>query len=213
MAVMKLKFAVLALFAMLFVGVDSASAQVRTWEVELGAGLVIPNKMDNFTTKEGWGAVIEVRRNMNLLPLDLGLQINGTGFKREYGNLKDLINYQSYTALLVADVNILRKKKVQIFAGCGLGYGWLDDDFANFGDVEDALDGINAAKDTWQSRSALVAMPRVGAELWHHLRATVYYKAPADKALFKEQGHFGVSLGVVIGGGLKNKEKAVKEDK
>ena len=208
---MKLKYVVLVLLALLFVGIDSASAQVRKWEVELGAGLVMPNKMDNFTTKEGWGAVVEVRRNMNLLPLDLGLHIDGTGFKREYGNMRDLINYQSYTALLVADVNILRKKKVQIFAGCGLGYAWLADDFAYFGDVEDALDGVNAVKDTWQSRSALMAMPRVGVELWNHLRATVYYKAPADKTLFKEQGHFGVSLGVVIGGGLKNKVKEAEE--
>ena len=212
-AVMKLKFVVLTLFAVLFVGVDSASAQVRKWELELGAGLVAPNKMENSSTKVGWGAMVELRKNLNTLPFDFGFRVDGNFFDRKIESISDLTQFKSYNALLLADLNILRQKKVQIFLGCGVGYGWLASSINGIADSEDIFDTLGNVKDAWQSRSALMAMPRVGVELWHHLRATVYYKAPADKTLFKEQGHFGVSVGVVIGGGLKNKEKAVKEDK
>ena len=212
MAVMKLKFVVLALFAMLFVGVNSASAQVRKWELELGGGCVVPNKMENSTAKLGWGAMVELRKNLNLLPLDIGFRVDGNYFDRKIESISDLTQFKSYNALLLADLNIMRKRKIQVFLGCGLGYGWLASSINNVVDSEDVFDTLGNVKDAWQSKSALMAMPRVGVELWHHVRATVYYKAPADKTLFKEQGHFGVSLGVVIGGGLKNKEKAKKEE-
>ena len=209
---MKLRFALLALVAVLFVGIKSVSAQVRTWELELGGGFVVPNKLENSTTKVGWGAMVELRKNLNLLPLDIGFRVDGDFFNRKIENISDLTQFKSYNALVLADLNIMRKRKIQVFLGCGLGYGWLASSINNVVDSEDVFDTLGNVKDAWQSKSVLMAMPRVGLEICHHFRATVYYKAPADKSLFKEQGHFGVSLGVVIGGGLKNKEKAKKEE-
>ena len=209
---MKSRFSVVLLLAIFFVGVESASAQVRKWEVEIGAGCIVPsNNLKPIFDKSsaGWNVLVEARHNFGMLPLDVGLHINGTGFERghDLGEIKSIkdVKFHSFNALAVADFNLLRNKKVQVFVGCGLGYGWLASQIYDLGSSDDALDAANKVQDTWKERSALVVMPRVGIEAWHHLRATVYYKAPADKTLIKEQGHFGVSLGFVIGGGLKNK--------
>ena len=200
---MKLRFALLALVSVLFVGIKSVSAQVRTWELELGGGFVVPNKLENSTTKVGWGAMVELRKNLNLLPLDIGFRVDGDFFNRKIENISDLTQFKSYNALVLADLNIMRKRKIQVFLGCGLGYGWLANQVYEIGEADGSLDAVNKVKDAWDSKSALVAMPRVGVELFHHFRATLYYKVPADKVLVKEQGHFGLSLGVVLGGGLK----------
>ena len=41
-------------------------------------------------------------------------------------------------------------------------------------------------------------MPRVGFEIAHHVRATLYYKQ-----LKKGQNHYGANIGIVLGGGKK----------
>ena len=205
---MKGRFSVVLLLVMLFIGVENLSAQVRKWEVELGAGCVIPSDQlrPMFDNEVGFNIQTEVRYNFGMVPVDLGLHVDGNLFKREWKSISD-IKFMSYNAMAVADLNLLRNKKVQVFVGCGLGYGWLAKDVENIGTSEDVLDALDKTKDAWHGKSALMAMPRIGIEAWHHLRATIYYKAPADKTLIKEQGHFGVSLGLVIGGGLKNKVK------
>ena len=205
---MKSIFSLLLVLAMLLVGVESASAQVRKWEVEIGAGCIIPSDRLKpiFDNEVGFNIQTEVRYNFGMVPVDLGLHVDGNLFKREVKSVSD-IKFMSYNAMAVADLNLFRNKKVQFFAGCGLGYGWLAKDGENIGTSEDVLDALDKTKDAWHGKSALMVMPRIGIEAWHHLRATIYYKAPADKTLIKEQGHFGVSLGVVIGGGLKNKAK------
>ena len=205
---MKSRFSLLLVLAMLLVGVESASAQVRKWEVEIGAGCIIPSDRLKpiFDNEVGFNIQTEVRYNFGMVPVDLGLHVDGNLFKREVKSVSD-IKFMSYNAMAVADLNLFRNKTVQFFAGCGLGYGWLAKDVENIGTSEDVLDALDKTKDAWHGKSALMVMPRIGIEAWHHLRATIYYKAPADKTLIKEQGHFGVSLGVVIGGGLKNKAK------
>lgn len=205
---MKSIFSLLLVLAMLLVGVESASAQVRKWEVEIGAGCIIPSDRLKpiFDNEVGFNIQTEVRYNFGMVPVDLGLHVDGNLFKREVKSVSD-IKFMSYNAMAVADLNLFRNKKVLFFAGCGLGYGWLAKDVENIGTSEDVLDALDKTKDAWHGKSALMVMPRIGIEAWHHLRATIYYKAPADKTLIKEQGHFGVSLGVVIGGGLKNKAK------
>lgn len=203
---MKRKFMIIALLVALFVGVQSAEAQVRKWEAEIGVGGISPtNKLEFDKNTLGWNVLAEVRRNLNALPLDLGLRIDGNVFKREYKSLEDLKNtqFKSFNAMAVADLNLFRKSKIQVFVGCGLGYGWLANQVYEIGEADGTLDAVDKVKDAWDSKSALVAMPRVGVELFHHFRATLYYKVPADKVLVKEQGHFGLSLGVVLGGGLK----------
>ena len=203
---MNRKLMIVALMAMLFVGVQSADAQVRKWEAEIGVGGISPtNKLEFDKNTLGWNVLVEARRNLNMLPLDLGLRVDGNVFKREYKSLEDLKNtqFKSFNAMAVADLNLFRKSKIQVFVGCGLGYGWLANQVYEIGKADGTLDTVDKVKDAWNSKSALVAMPRVGVELFHHLRATLYYKVPADKVLVKEQGHFGLSLGVVLGGGLK----------
>jgi opacity protein-like surface antigen len=214
---MKSKFMVIVLLAMLVAGVHSASAQVRKWELEVGAGAITPtSKLEFDKNTVGWNAMAEVRRNFGALPLDLGLRVDGNVFNRKYEELEDLLHTQfsSLNVMAVADLNVLRAKQILFFVGAGLGYGWLaaENQIINPEIPEGLKDKYEAFK-TVKETSVLTVMPRVGIELFHHLRATLYYKVHAGskdeqlKDLVKGQGHFGLSLGVVLGGGLKNKAK------
>ncbi|MBR7182565.1 MAG: hypothetical protein IKD41_01065, partial [Alistipes sp.] len=89
--------------------------------------------------------------------------------------------------LAVVDFNLRRAKNFSIFVGCGVGYGMLINDIEKISEIGD-IDKLGC----------FCVMPRVGVELFHHLRATLYYKN-----LKTEQSHFGVNLGVVFGGGKK----------
>lgn len=211
---MKRKFMIIALLVALFVGVQSAEAQVRKWEAEIGVGGITPTSKLNFDKNTlGWNVQAEVRRNFRTLPIDLGLRVDGNVFSRKYEKLEDLTKTQfsSINALAVADLNLFRKSKVQLFVGCGLGYGWLSVEPIILKDVKEDFESIAGAIDTYKEAketSVFTFMPRVGVELFHHVRATLYYKVHANskeemKEMVKGQGHFGLSLGFVIGGGLK----------
>ena len=199
---MKAKVLIIALLAVMAVGVQNASAQkvrkVRAIEVEIGGGIVTPtDKLKFDKNKLGWNAQVELRYNFKHLPLDLGLHVDGALLSREgktiqdagIGSVEDIksVNFASMTGLAVVDFNLRRAKNFSIFVGCGVGYGMLINDFEKISEIGD-IDKLGC----------FCVMPRVGVELFHHLRATLYYKN-----LKTEQSHFGVNLGIVFGGGKK----------
>ena len=221
---MKSKIMIIALLAVMFVGVQRAEAQVRKWEAEIGVGAITPSSELKYSDNNiGWNLFGEVRRNLGLLPLDLGLRVDGNLFSRKYnldsainaGSLEGAVDYlvgatkfKSLNVMAVADLNLLREKGISFFVGLGAGYGWVASEGSTIStqlpdSLKDKYDALLTAKEN----SVFTIMPRVGVELFHFLRATLYYTAPADKELVKEHGHFGVSLGVVFGGGVKNKSK------
>ena len=199
---MKAKVLIIALLAVMAVGVQNASAKkvrkVRAFEVEIGGGIVTPtDKLKFDKNKLGWNAQVELRYNFKHLPLDLGLHVDGALLSREgktiqdagIGSVEDIksVNFASMTGLAVVDFNLRRAKNFSIFVGCGVGYGMLINDIEKISEIGD-IDKLGC----------FCVMPRVGVELFHHLRATLYYKN-----LKTEQSHFGVNLGVVFGGGKK----------
>lgn len=198
---MKAKVLIIALLAVMAVGVQNASAQkvrkVRAIEVEIGGGIVTPtDKLKFDENKLGWNAQVELRYNFKHLPLDLGLHVDGALLGREgdiqnssLESIEDIktVHFASMTGLAVVDFNLRRAKNFSIFVGCGVGYGMLINDFEKISEIGD-IDKLGC----------FCVMPRVGVELFHHLRATLYYKN-----LKTEQSHFGVNLGIVFGGGKK----------
>lgn len=199
---MKAKVLIIALLAVMAVGVQNASAKkvrkVRAFEVEIGGGIVTPtDKLKFDKNKLGWNAQVELRYNFKHLPLDLGLHVDGALLSREGKTIQDAgigsgediksVNFASMTGLAVVDFNLRRAKNFSIFVGCGVGYGMLINDIEKISEIGD-IDKLGC----------FCVMPRVGVELFHHLRATLYYKN-----LKTEQSHFGVNLGIVFGGGKK----------
>ena len=200
---MKSKFLVIALLAMTFVGVLDATAQkkervIRAFEVELGGGIASPTEKLNFDKNNlGWTAVAELRYNFKNLPLDLGIHVDGAVLNRKnepIEGVKELkeAKFASINSLAVADLNMFRTKGFSLFVGVGVGYGMLISDFQKIEHIKDV-----------DKLGCFCVMPRVGFEIAHHVRATLYYKQ-----LKTGQNHFGANLGIVLGGG-KKKVKAV----
>lgn len=205
---MKLRFLLLSL-AVICMGVQFVSAQttttvtptsntrqIRALEVEIGGGIVTPTQKLNFDKNNlGWTAEAELRYNFKKLPLDLGIHVDGALFSRSGEQLNttdDLKNiakakFTSLTTLAVVDINFWRAKNFSLFVGCGVGYGMLINDMRDIDNIKD-IDRMGC----------FCAMPRVGFELFRHVRATLYYKY-----LKTEQNHFGASIGIVFGGGKK----------
>ena len=176
--------------------------QIRAFEFELAGGIVTPTEKLSFDKNNlGWTAQGELRYNFKRLPLDLGLHVDGALFNREgkrlntTEDLKEIVKakFTSITGLGVIDLNILRTKGFSIFLGCGVGYGMLLSDIREIHNVKDI-----------DQKGSFCVMPRAGIELFHHLRATFYYKHfEVGQVNELSQNHFGVSLGVVFGGGKK----------
>lgn len=222
---MKVKSLFVAILATMLIGVQVATAQttndatntdvvttnsgrvkkprvVRAFEVELAGGIVTPTEKLHFDKNHlGWNAQAELRYNFKRLPLDLGLHVDGALFKRD-GQVMDTpedlkqiakAKFTSITGLGVIDLNFLRSKGFSIFVGCGAGYAMLLNDIRAIKNVKDI-----------DTDGCFCVMPRVGIELFHHVRATFYYKHfTVDKGTGISQDHFGASIGVVFGGGKK----------
>lgn len=183
----------LLLFVLL--GCTGAYAQkprvVRALEVEVGAGMTFGAANIGFDkTKIGELGFVELRYNMRELPLDLGFRVNGLVFGREIDRVN--LNFLSTNFMVTSDLNIGRKSKFAPFVGIGVGYASFENSsqIVAHGDGEYTDDGPGGS---------VCFMPRVGIELFHHLRVSGYY-------MIEERGnrHFGLTLGVVFGGGPKN---------
>ena len=124
-----------------------------------------------------------VSYNLKTLPVDCGLfmQLDCADHGLDRADMTTLTqNNRTLTLGLVGNYNFNRCSKVNPFAGLGLGVG--------FNDVVGTV--IYRSKST-----SLVVMPRVGVELWHHLRLTAY-------ATICRAGYncAGLTVGVSFGG-------------
>lgn len=174
---------------------SNSHCEVRRIEGEIGVGAVFGADKLNFD-KNRLGATFyaEGRYNMHRLPLDVGIQVSGAIFHRESNNAGEL-RFNTWNVMAVSDYNFRPCKKVSFFAGIGLGYAAL---------VNSAPIGFDNSGSNWGGFStgsktgSFCLMPRVGVEFFHHLRVTFDYKLQE-----KANRHFGLTLGIVFGGGVK----------
>ncbi len=170
-----------------------ADRKVGRIEGEIGVGLSFGADKLNFD-KNRLGATFhaEARYNMLRVPLDVGVQVAGTIFHRESVDAGEL-KFKTWNVMAVTDYNFRRHTKISFFAGMGLGYASLDHSAPIvFDDSQPNWGGFSTGTKT----GSFCFMPRVGVELFHHLRVTLDYKLQE-----KANRHFGLSLGVVFGGG------------
>ena len=172
-----------------------ADRKVGRIEGEIGGGFSFGADKLNFDkNKLGATFYAEARYNMQRVPLDIGVQAGGTIFHRESVNDGQL-KFRTWNVMAVSDYNFRRCKKISLFAGIGLGYASLDNSAPiTFDDSQSNWGGFSTGTRT----GSLCFMPRIGVELFHHLRVTLDYKLQE-----KANRHFGLSLGVVFGGGCR----------
>ena len=172
-----------------------ADRKVGRIEGEIGGGFSFGADKLNFDkNKLGATFYAEARYNMQRVPLDIGVQAGGTIFHRESVNAGQL-KFRTWNVMAVSDYNFRRCKKISLFAGIGLGYASLDHSAPiTFDDSQSNWGGFSTGTRT----GSLCFMPRIGVELFHHLRVTLDYKLQE-----KANRHFGLSLGVVFGGGCR----------
>lgn len=172
---------------------EVADRQVGRFEGEIGGGISFGAARLNFdNNKLGATFYAEARYNMQRVPLDVGVQVGGTIFHRESINAGQL-KFRTWNVTAVTDYNLRRYGKISFFAGIGLGYASLDNSAPiTLDDSQPNWGGFSTGTKT----GSLCLMPRIGVELLHHLRVTLDYKLQE-----KANRHFGLSIGVVFGGG------------
>lgn len=186
---------ILALFCLFHGNAQTHGHSIGCFEGEIGAGLVFGTDKLNFDKiNPGATFYVEARYNFKEIPLDLGLQIGGTIFHRESDKTGQL-KFKSWTYMALTNYNFYRMRKVSFFAGVGFGYASLENTAPIvFDNSQPNWGGFN----TGDKKGSFCFMPRIGVELFHHLRITAAYKL-AEKA----NSHFDLTVGVVFGCGSK----------
>ena len=171
----------------------AAARKVGRVEGEIGGGISFGADKLNFDkNKLGATFYAEARYNVQRLPLDVGLQAGGTIFHRESVNAGQL-KFRTWNVMAVTDCIFRRQGNISFFAGIGLGYAFLNHSAPiAFDDSQPNWGGFSTGTRT----GSFCFMPRIGVELFHHLRVTFDYKLQE-----RANRHFGLTLGVVLGGG------------
>ena len=163
------------------------AARVQALEFEVGASIITPSEKLNFDKKSvGWNLAAELRYNCPTRPFDFGLRIDGDGFYRKLTLNKESFKFRSYNALFLVDLNINRQGIITPFIGVGLGAGIYDN--------EQHIAASDITKERLKG-ATFCCMPRVGVEVIHRIRVTLYYKY-----FLTANSHFGLSLGFAMGG-------------
>lgn len=164
----------------------SAQNEVKPWEFEAKVGATYP--LQKFAGSKTVGPLLglEARRNLESLPVDVGAEIYVGSACYDVEKVPfiadDTQSNRTFSLAVVGDYNFLRGSKVSPFVGLGLGLG-----FNNAVQGDDTDEG-----------SSFVVTPRVGVELFSHLRLSV-----EGRFSRKHYHTVGLSVGFVIGGGRK----------
>ena len=191
--------------------VSDQSTNDYRWNIELGASLdFLQDKLPQFHhNKLGAGLYFETRYRIGETPIDVGLygswsavpRVHRTTFSGEIfdengqpiGNIKGYgegdVGFSAANVMATVGYNHRFSRHCEGFVGAGIGIcsyqdgkNWevIDEDEISFTTVE-------------HGGTSLALMPRVGVQLFNHLRLTAGYK-------FQEKGnrHAFVSVGFVI---------------
>ena len=158
----------------------AAQNEVKTFEIEGKVGATYPTQKYFGDKRVGPSLGLEARWNLRQLPIDVGAEIYaGSALRRYQGD--DQSN-RIFSLSVVGHYNFMRGTRVSPFVGLGLGTG--------------SCDVVEGCKDN--EGGAFIVSPRVGVELFHHLRLSF-------DARFARKGYntVGITIGGVIGGGRK----------
>jgi opacity protein-like surface antigen len=187
--------AIFALCAMGNVEAKNCTSSVHALEIELGAAMVSPTAQLNFDrNKVGYNLHAELRYNFKHRPFDVGLRVDGDTFKRKLELNNENFKFRSFSTMLVFDWNINRTGQFAPFVGVGVGASLVHNEAMGIKDV------INQPFKQTVEEATFAIMPRIGVELFHRARIALYYKYNK-----KENAHFGLAVGLAIGGGCKNR--------
>ncbi|MEG0807612.1 MAG: hypothetical protein RR410_04595 [Alistipes sp.] len=166
---------------------------VRRMEYEVGIGVNKAHKINEAVAKAGLQLYLETRMNIIDTPFDIGVQALFGSFDRkpDYALYEHTIRYRG-TLVFLTDYNLRKWKRVQPFVGLGLGMSFVDDTHSRY-----EPDMSRRMEQTSYDRS-FVFNPRIGVELFSHVRVTAEYKW-----MKKDYSYFGFNLGFVFGGGLR----------
>lgn len=161
-----------------------AQTEVQRFEGEINIGFNVATGR-YLDTSAGIGLTIggELRYNFRNSPFDCGVWVNYTSFAWPTDLPEGTFWTSSTNFALVGDYNFRQGTSVNPFVGAGLGIGVRNSDY----DGDDEGCGP-------------VFMPRVGVELWQHLRLTLSYEVNR-----KYYNGFSFTVGWAIGGGAKKK--------
>ncbi len=158
------------------------SQRVQKFEGELRAGFTGP--LGGFRSANSlMGATLgwELRYNFTESPWDCGLMVDVSSARWEFEPQSGTAQINRTPAMaLTGGYNFRQGKKVNPFVGAGIGVAFCD--------------VLDFEYDAWPGTSLYFA-PRVGVELFHHLRLT------SQLNISKKGYHnLAVTLGLVIGG-------------
>lgn len=191
-----MKKILLGLFLAMSLLTNAQNLPVKNWELELRLGGTLPLSGNNTTTAQLGPAVgAEVRYNLEDSPFSLGAKIDLTvackdiseknivNMQKQSNELKEM-GYRTINLSVLGDYNFRQGRNINPFVGVGLGLG-----IQHRG--EDAVY-------EHEGHSAMTLTPRVGVELFRHIRVTC--TATITKS---DYSNIGLTLGYVFGGGKK----------
>jgi len=191
-----MKKILLGLFLATSLLTNAQTLPVKNWELELKFGGTLPLSGNNTTTAQlGPAMGAEVRYNLEDSPFSLGAKIDLTVARKDINgknivtmpNQSDEIREMGYRTInlsVLGDYNFRQGRDINPFVGVGLGLG-----IQHRG--EDAVY-------EHEGHSAMTLTPRVGVELFRHIRVTC--TATITKS---DYSNIGFTLGYVFGGGKK----------
>lgn len=155
---------------------------VRRIEVEAGGGFIYAGSYAGNRAKPGMVLFVEARHNFPMTPFDVSLQAVTGSFSRKDDNLAVNLNVGG---VIFADWNWRPGRAAAPFIGLGIGAAAIESMGISSGHLQEA---------------AFVLNPRIGIELFGHLRITLEYKRIRPYCSF-----LGLNVGFAFGGGPKNR--------
>ena len=166
-------------------GISAQNNDVQRVEGGVFAAMTVP--LDNYHDYRnliGCGFGFEMRYNIPQTALDCGVMMDFNSSRHHY-NLPNYIatfndSKDSWGIVAVGDYNFRQGKKINPFAGLGIGVGFC----ASHGEVSIDAKGPTA-----------LFVPRIGVEIFHHIRLTA-----SCHLLRKGFNTFDIRIGFALGG-------------
>ena len=188
---MKRFYCILVALCVSCIAAMAQNNQVKPFEFELGAGVTAGSKYNMDKVAPGPNFFLESRYNLPTSPWDFALQLSmGGAWRKQDDKLYSGSNKFGLTAF--SDYNFRKWNNVAPFIGLGVGRTAIQTT-----SPATAIDGSSSTLKT--EYPAFILNPRVGVELFDHVRLTAEYKYTFDVP----SSYFALNLGIAFGGGKK----------
>ncbi len=156
---------------------------VQKYEVEASGGLSMPiGGYHGGDAKAGAAIGISLRHNFEDSPWDCGATVQLDCANRDFrkDGSSNYQNNRTTTIGIMGGYNFRQGHKVNPFASMTVGV---------------AMNDVVSDRHYPSKGTSMAIIPKVGVELWHHVRANAYCQISR-----KGYNSFGLSLGLIIGG-------------